>query len=375
MNYPKIGVLGGGQLGRMLQEKALAYGLDLYFLDPDINCPCRIFSQNFVQGDFRDYQSVLDFGKTLDILTIEIEHVDVKALYELEKLGKTIIPSARVIDLIQNKAKQKEFYRQNFIPTADFIMGSSNDISDEEKNFLPAFQKSQKEGYDGKGVQWLTLENLDKQLKTPYLLEKKVDISQELALTFVRTQSGQTIFYPISAMEFSQDLNLLEYLIVPAQIKETVEEELLDIASKISDGLDSPGLYSVEFFLDNSEKVWVNEIAPRAHNSAHYTIEACNISQFEAQIRILLNLPFPAIELRKPASMINLLGASEHSGTPKLIGHEALALFSEAHLHLYGKSQSKPGRKMGHVTLLHANIRTLREETKALKDKLEIQLI
>jgi|694.fasta_scaffold05141_3 5-(carboxyamino)imidazole ribonucleotide synthase len=369
--YPKIGILGGGQLGRMLQEKALEWGLQLYFLDPDKHCSCSIFKDSLTVGSYKDFNNVMDFGNKMDVISIEIEHVNIEALEVLEKMGKQIIPNVNTLKIIQNKALQKNMYAKNEIPTSDFhVLESHLDVKS-YLSFLPAFQKTQKDGYDGKGVQYLTEDTLHLALEAPSILEKPVDLEKELAITFVKSSDGSVVFYPICEMVFDPILNLVQYLIAPATISNDIALNVQEIALKVSEVIDSIGVFSIEFFLTKEGDVLVNEMAPRAHNSAHYTIEACNISQFDAQLRTFLNYPIPNIKLNGFASMINLIGDEDTSGIPNLVGVNDI-MIENAYLHLYGKSQTKPGRKMGHLTILDDNYEKLVSKTKNILSQVKI---
>jgi 5-(carboxyamino)imidazole ribonucleotide synthase len=371
----KIGVLGGGQLGRMLQEEALLYGVDLYFLDNDIKAPCSIFKGNFTHGSYKDSNSVIQFGKDKDILTIEIEHINTEALEQLSKYDKLVIPSVDVIRMIQNKALQKNFLKEHDIPTSDFIVNDAKTISpDIAKDWFPFVQKSQLDGYDGKGVVIIHDETqLEQQLNAPSLLEKLIDIEKELAVTIAIEQNGKAHLFPICEMVFDPKLNLVDYLIAPANIEEKITKKVNAIANKLAKALKSPGLFSVEFFLTKKGEVLVNEIAPRAHNSAHYTIEGCNISQYQAQLRILLGLPIPEIKMKGYAGMINLIGEEQYIGAPYVENLQYLHEQGEAHLHLYGKKETKPGRKMGHITVLNTNKSKLITQLHWIKENIKIK--
>ena len=376
MNFlnKKIGVLGGGQLGRMLQEKALQYGVNLYFLDPDKNCPCSIFAKNFTEGSYKNYQDVVNFGKNLDCITIEIEHVNIEALEYLENQGVEIIPNTKSIKIIQNKALQKQFYRDKNIPSSPFQIVDSDEISNIDANFFPFFQKSQKDGYDGKGVQYIADKNdLNKQLGVPSILEKAVSIQKELAITVAVDSSNQVRLFPICEMVFDEKLNLVDYLLVPASISNEQVATINKITNDFVASMNSCGLFSIEFFLTKEDEIIVNEAAPRAHNSAHYSIEACNISQFEAQLQILLGLNLPEIILKSNASMINVVGEYNYYGKPLIEGHNLFQTIENFHFHLYGKEETKPGRKMGHITLLHHNIDTLKSNTNTVKSVFKLK--
>jgi 5-(carboxyamino)imidazole ribonucleotide synthase len=376
MNFlnKKIGVLGGGQLGRMLQEKALQYGVNLYFLDPDKECPCSIFAQYYTQGSFKNYDDVIAFGKDKDCITIEIEHVNIEALEYLENQGVEIVPDTRSIKMIQNKALQKQFYQDKNIPSSPFQIIENEKIENIDTSLYPFFQKSQKDGYDGKGVQYIANENeLHKQLGVPSILEKAVDIQKELAITVAVDSHKNIRLFPICEMVFDEKLNLVDYLLVPASISKEEENTINQIAKDFINAIDSKGLFSIEFFLTKSNEILVNEAAPRAHNSAHYTMEACNISQFEAQLQIILDLKLPEIILKSNASMINIVGEDKYCGKPLTEGHDLFHTIPDFHFHLYGKKETKPGRKMGHITLLHQDLEQLKLNTEKVKSSFKLK--
>jgi 5-(carboxyamino)imidazole ribonucleotide synthase len=376
MNFlnKKIGVLGGGQLGRMLQEKALQYGVNLYFLDPDKECPCSIFAQYYTQGSFKNYDDVIAFGKDKDCITIEIEHVNIEALEYLENQGVEIVPDTRSIKMIQNKALQKQFYQDKNIPSSPFQIIENEKIENIDTSLYPFFQKSQKDGYDGKGVQYIANENeLHKQLGVPSILEKAVDIQKELAITVAVDSHKNIRLFPICEMVFDEKLNLVDYLLVPASISKEEENTINQIAKDFINAIDSKGLFSIEFFLTKSNEILVNEAAPRAHNSAHYTMEACNISQFEAQLQIILDLKLPEIILKSNASMINIVGEDKYCGKPLIEGHDLFHTIPDFHFHLYGKKETKPGRKMGHITLLHQDLEQLKLNTEKVKSSFKLK--
>lgn len=371
----KIGVLGGGQLGRMLQEVALTYGVDLYFLDNDIKAPCSIFNKNFTHGSYKDFNSLIQFGKDKDVLTIEIEHINTDALEQLAKYEKTVIPRVETVRMIQNKAFQKNFLKEHNIPTSDFEVVDGKLIPEELANkWYPFVQKSQIDGYDGKGVVVINNEaDLSFQLNLPSLIEKKIDIWKELAVTIAVEQNGKIHLFPICEMVFDPKLNLVDYLIAPASIEDKTAKKINTIATKLAKALNSPGLFSIEFFLSKAGEVLVNEIAPRAHNSAHYTIEGCNISQYQAQLRILLGLPIPDITMNGYAGMVNLIGEDSYVGFPRVENIHKIDELGLAHIHLYGKRETKPGRKMGHITVLNKNKAKLIEHLKWLKENIKIK--
>jgi 5-(carboxyamino)imidazole ribonucleotide synthase len=376
MNFlnKKIGVLGGGQLGRMLQEKALQYGVNLYFLDPDKECPCSIFSEYYTQGSFKNYEDVIAFGKDKDCITIEIEHVNIEALEYLENQGVEIVPNTRSIKMIQNKALQKQFYQDKNIPSSPFQIIENEQIENVDASLYPFFQKSQKDGYDGKGVQYIAdVNDLNKQLGVSSILEKAVDIQKELAITVAVDSHKNIRLFPICEMVFDEKLNLVDYLLVPASISKEEENTINQIAKDIINAIDSKGLFSIEFFLTKNNEILVNEAAPRAHNSAHYTMEACNISQFEAQLQILLDLKLPEIILKSKASMVNIIGEDMYCGKPLIEGQDLFQIIPDFHFHLYGKKETKPGRKMGHITLLHQDLEQLKLNTEKVKSSFKLK--
>lgn len=369
----KIGILGGGQLGRMLQEKALEYGIDLYFLDGDPKAPCSIFG-NFRQGSFKSREEVISFGRDKDIMTIEIEHVDAEALEDISKSGVKVIPSVSAIKMIKNKANQKAFYRQNDIPTADFVINDSSKLDLEQfSDWYPFVQKTQTDGYDGKGVVIIhSQEEISKELHHPSIIERLVDIKKELAITVVIEEDKSFKLFPICEMVFDEAYNLVDYVIAPAEITKSIEKKVQEIARKIAHNLNSAGIFSIELFLTKENEILVNEMAPRAHNSVHYTIEATNISQFEAQLRVLLGIPLPEIKLITNAGMLNLIGEDGHHGRPRITNLDKLNKVDQAHIHIYGKKETKPGRKMGHITVLNEDRAELIKELNFLKKHIKV---
>lgn len=369
----KIGVLGGGQLGRMLQEKALEYGINLYFMDEDAECPCSIFKDFFTLGSFRNYEDILRFGKNLDVLTVEIEHINVDALEVLEKNGTLIIPNVASLRMIQNKAYQKQFYSDHNIPTSPFIIQNDNDL-DVPSDWFPFVQKSQRDGYDGKGVQVImTEQDMSKQLHCPSIIEKMVAIEKELAITVSIDKNGVVRKFPICEMVFDPELNLVDYLIAPSIISKEHEESIHQITDNIVQALNSSGVFSIEFFLTKNSEILVNEMAPRTHNSAHYTIEATHVSQFEAQLRILIGTTVPEIKMSSHAAMINLVGAQGYKGVPFIEGFEDIMTMNNLFFHLYGKKLTNSGRKMGHITLLNSDRDQLIEDVQNVKKTIKIK--
>jgi 5-(carboxyamino)imidazole ribonucleotide synthase len=369
----RIGVLGGGQLGRMLIQSGIDFNIHFSVLDPDANAPCQPIS-NFTHGKLTDFQTVIDFGKNCDLITIEIENVSVAALKELVKQGKKVFPQPEIIELIQDKRTQKEFYRKNNIPTADFILVQSKEEVAKHISFLPAVNKLGKEGYDGRGVQIIRTEkDLTKAFDAAGLLEKLIDFEKEIAVIVARNEKGEIISYPAVEMVFHPEANLVEYLFAPAQIKESVAKEADRIAKEIIQKLGMVGLLAVELFVTKDGKVLVNEIAPRPHNSGHQTIEANVTSQYEQHLRAILNLPLGDASALMPSAMVNLLGEEGFSGEAKYEGLEEVLVLSGTHVHLYGKKITKPFRKMGHVTIVDADLESLKKKANFVKQTLKVK--
>jgi 5-(carboxyamino)imidazole ribonucleotide synthase len=369
----RIGVLGGGQLGRMLVQSGIDFNIYFFVLDPDASAPCQLIS-NFTNGKLTDFQTVIDFGKNCDLITIEIENVSVAALKELVKQGKKVFPQPEIIELIQDKRTQKEFYKKNNIPTADFILVQNKEEVTKHVSFLPAVNKLGKEGYDGRGVQILRTEkDLAKAFDAPGLLEELIDFEKEIAVIVARNEKGEIISYPAVEMVFHPEANLVEYLFAPAQIEKSVANEADRIAKEIIQKLGMVGLLAVELFVTKDEKVLVNEIAPRPHNSGHQTIEANVTSQYEQHLRAILNLPLGDTAALKPSAMVNLLGEEGFSGEAKYEGLEEVLALSGTHVHLYGKKITKPFRKMGHVTIVDADLESLKKKANFVKHTLKVK--
>lgn len=347
-----LGILGGGQLGRMFIQEAINYDIRIAILDPSHDAPCAAYAHKFVCGDFNDFDTVYEFGKDVDVLTIEIEHVNVEALELLEKEGVTVYPAPAVLRIVKDKGLQKEFYKSHDIPTSDFRLITNKSELESLKLDYPVVQKMRTGGYDGKGVQILRAPaDLTRAFDVPSILENFVGFDKELAVIVARNKSGQIKTFPPVQMEFNDEANLVEFLFSPASISEQTEEEAIDLAIRLAEALDFVGLLAVEMFVSHEGNVVVNEIAPRAHNSGHHTIEACTTSQYEQLLRAILNLPLGDTGLITPAVMINLLGEKNHSGAVRYEGLEEVLSMPGTHLHLYGKSTTKDFRKMGHLTV------------------------
>jgi len=368
-----IGILGGGQLGRMLIQSGIDLNLNFKVLDPDAHAPCSQLI-DFTCGKLTDYQTVWNFGQSCDLITIEIENVNTQALSDLAKAGKMVFPQPAIIELIQDKRKQKEFFTANQIPTAEFILVENrNDVS-LQSNFLPAVNKLGREGYDGRGVQLLRNQNdLSKAFDAPGLLEKLIDFEKEISVIVSRNARGEVSSYPPVEMVFHPQANLVEYLFSPAQLNQAIASKADEIARRVIEKLSFVGLLAVEMFVTKSEEVLVNEIAPRPHNSGHQTIEGNVTSQYEQHLRAILNLAPGDTSILCPSAMVNLLGEEGFSGLARYEGLETILKVEGAHVHLYGKKLTKPFRKMGHVTVVDQDLESLKKKANFVKQTLKVK--
>jgi 5-(carboxyamino)imidazole ribonucleotide synthase len=363
----QMGVLGGGQLGRMLIQEAVNLNIAVHVLDPSSNAPCAEIATRFVQGNFADYETVLQFGKNLDVITIEIEHVNLEALEELEQMGKRVYPKPAALRVIKDKGLQKLFYAEHHIPTAPFVLVENKDEATQHLKEGPFMQKMRTGGYDGKGVTPFRNEkDLDQAFDAPSVLEKMVDFEKELAVIVARNEEGEISAFPLVEMEFNSEANLVEFIFSPANVSIETASEATEIAKRIVEKLDHVGLLAVELFLTKEGHLLVNEVAPRPHNSGHHTIEACYTSQYGQHLRAILNLPLGDTALRSAGVMINLLGEKGYSGKAVYAGLKDALNTPGVYVHLYGKEETKPFRKMGHITVCHSQL----EEAKHVARKL-----
>lgn len=352
----KIGILGGGQLGRMLLQAAANYPVETFVLENDPECPAAHLCHHFTKGDIRDYETVYRFGQGLDALTIEIENVNVDALEKLETEGLRIYPRPAVLRTIKNKILQKEYYRLHQVPTADFIITENKSELVQASSFLPAVHKTGEGGYDGKGVQLLkSADDIELGFEVPSVLEKMIPIKKEIAQTVAVNDKGETALFPPVEMLFDPVLNLLDYQLCPADLDMNTLRKAEAIALTVAMNFRSPGLFAVEMFVDKDDNVLVNETAPRVHNSGHHTIEAHFCSQFDMLWRIMLGYPPGNTAAILPSIMVNIIGAEGHNGPVRYEGLEEVLKMEHAFVHLYGKKITKPGRKMGHVTILSSD--------------------
>ncbi|MCB0667927.1 MAG: 5-(carboxyamino)imidazole ribonucleotide synthase, partial [Saprospiraceae bacterium] len=335
--------------------------LDLWTMDKDFDFPAAKVTNQFIQGDFTNYDLVYQLGRLVDIITIEIENVNVEALFKLEKEGKEIYPQPSVIQTIKDKGLQKNFYHSHQIPTSAYeLVENAGEIKEKVKNgelSLPFVQKARTEGYDGRGVQIVRTEgDLDKLFDRPSVIEDLIHIKNEIAVLVARNPGGNTVVYPSVEMAFHPTANLVEQLISPARISRTVEQHAQEIAIKVIEEMNMVGLLAIEFFITDNDELLVNEAAPRPHNSGHHTIEANVTSQYEQLLRAILDLPLGDPSLKSPAVMINLLGEDGYNGPVEYEGLEDCLAIPNVHIHLYGKKETKPFRKMGHATILDDEI-------------------
>ena len=364
----KIGILGGGQLGRMLLQAAANYPVETFVMENDPECPAAHLCHHFTTGNIRDFEAVYQFGKGLDALTIEIENVNVDALEKLEQEGVKIYPKPAVLRTIKNKILQKQYYQSHEIPTAEFIITQNRLELEAASGFLPAVHKLGEGGYDGKGVQILKEEkDIALGFDAPSVLEKAIDIQKEIAQIVAVDNNGQTVLYPPVEMLFDPDLNLLDYQLCPAEIDTKTLWKVEAISLSVVRNFKSPGLFAVELFLDKKGEVYVNETAPRVHNSGHHSIEAHYSSQFDMLWRVMLDYPLGNTEAILPSIMINIIGAPGHSGPVQYEGLEETLKVVNAFVHLYGKKETKPGRKMGHVTVLSKDKQDLLHKSNKIK--------
>lgn len=347
-----IGVLGGGQLGGMLIRHAEDFGLYIHILDSNPDATCAKFTNNFVLGDTLNYDDVVNFGKGLDIITIEKEAVNTEALEYLREQGVKVHPSPEIISVVQDKYQQKEFLKQHNIPVADGILVPNKSDLSKYKDRLPACLKMCRDGYDGKGVMILKTEaDFEKAFDVPCVLEELVAIRKELGVIVARNENGNVLCYDPVEMVFNPELNLLDYQLAPAEISDKHAAQARDLAIKTAEALNLVGIVAVEMFLTTDDVVIVNELAPRPHNSGHHTIEACVTSQYEQLLRAILNMPLGDTTAHKKSVMINILEPAE--GRKDILDKTFNAALStkDAHLHWYGKKNSKEGRKVGHITV------------------------
>ena len=368
----KIGILGGGQLGRMLLQAAANYPVETFVMENDTECPAAHLCNYFIKGDIKNFDDVYNFGKELDSITIEIESVNEEALQKLEDEGIRVYPSPSALSIIKNKILQKQFYKENEIPTAEFaITKNLNEIAN-YPGFFPAIHKIAIGGYDGRGI--ISIKNKDEffmGFDEPAVLERKIKIEKEISIIIAYNGIEMAVYPPVE-MIFHPLLNLLDYQLSPAGVSENTLWKLEAIATKVVIGLNSPGIFAVELFIDKEDNIWVNETAPRVHNSGHHTIEANYSSQFDMLLRIMLGYPLGNTQHIFPAAMVNILGDENSSGVANYLGMEHILRMENVFVHIYGKKLTKPGRKMGHVTILGKERQQLIDTAHKIKLNLKV---
>ena len=372
-----IGILGGGQLGKMTLEVSNKFGIKVYILDPDENCPSKSLCTKFFQGDLMDFDTVYNFGKEVDLITIEIENINIEALEKLKKERKTVYPQPEILKIIQDKSLQKDFYLRNKIPSTPFKKCNSKE---EIQNFIsngdrpyPFIWKSSKMGYDGYGVKLIkdnnSIENIPDK---PCIIEDKAEIEKELSVMVVSMPSGKIVNYPVVEMEFNSESNQVEYIISPARIKKEIKERAENLALRVSQSFGNIGLLAVEMFLTTTGDILVNEVAPRPHNSYHFSIEGSETSQFEQLIRSILDLPIGKTNMINNSVMVNLVGENNAKGPAIYENMDQIIGIKGVNPHLYGKKETRPNRKMGHVTVINSDIEEAIKIAKEIKTTVKV---
>ena len=373
----KIAILGGGQLGKMLLQAGSRLGLKISVMDVDREYPAAYICPDFVCGDIGNYNDVLAFGEDADIITIEIENVNIDALEELQKRGKKVFPQPEVLKIIKDKGKQKMFYEGKGFPTSEFSLFKDSEevikAIESGQIEVPFVQKLRSDGYDGRGVEIIRdKDHLSRLFDKPSLVEEMVEVHKEIAVIVARNPSGDVTSFPPVEMVFHPTANLVEFLSSPAEISEELAERADNIARKLADAFGIIGLLAVEMFVDKNNNVLVNEVAPRPHNSGHHTIEACVTSQYEMHLRAILDLPLGQTTQIRPAVMTNLLGEPGYTGTPIYQNIDMCLARSGVYPHIYGKKVTKPYRKMGHVTITGDSLEEAIENARFVENNLKV---
>lgn len=373
----KLGIIAGGQLGKMLVLAASNWNVKTYVMDKDEHCPASSSCTFFFKGDPLNFDDVYEFGHLVDVLTLELENVNVGALKKLKSEGKKVYPDPEKLEIIQDKGIQKQFFEKINVPSTSFTLFKNKQeiitSINSGKLSYPFVQKLRKGGYDGRGVEIIhSKDDLDNLLEGASLIENFVDVNKEISAIVARNERGEVKCHPTVEMEFNPNANLVEKLICPSTLPPEIENEAEEIAIKIITELNLYGLLAVEMFVDKNKEIWVNEIAPRTHNSGHHTIESAITSQFEQQLRAIFNLPLGSTHLKLPAVMINLLGESGFEGKVKYEGLTECMAIEGVKIHLYGKKITKPYRKMGHVTVLAPTIDEAKSKADFVKQKMKV---
>jgi 5-(carboxyamino)imidazole ribonucleotide synthase len=371
----KLGVLGGGQLGRMLLREIIKFDVQTYILDPSSDAPCRDYCNHFSQGDLMDFDTVYNFGKQVDVLTIEIEHVNIDALQKLSDEGLKVYPQPEVLRVIQDKGLQKDFYAKNNLATAPYQRFSSkSEFQNISKNKeFPFIWKAGQFGYDGQGVKVIrNQKDIDSMPDVSGIMEDMIPFKNELAVIVARNVKGEVAYYPVVEMEFHPEANQVEYVICPARIDQNVAEKAIALALKTAETFNHVGLLAVEMFQTESDELLINEVAPRTHNSGHQSIEGSYTSQFEQHLRAVLDLPLGSGKSKCPSVMVNLVGAEGYKGPVIYDGLDEILAIEGVTPHIYGKKEMKPFRKMGHVTVIADDIESARKKAEIVKNKIKV---
>ena len=372
-----IGILGGGQLGKMLLYDTRKWDIKTKVLDNNPNAPAKLSCDEFHVGDLMDYQTVLNFAKNIDVLTIEIENVNVKALEEIEKKGIKVYPQPNVLAIIQNKLKQKKFYKENKIPTAPFREFKSIKSIKEQiihgNLCFPFVWKSNSMGYDGFGVKIIkSNRDIEELNDTPGFIEDLIEIKKELSVIICRNAKGEIKNFPVVEMIFNNDSNQVEYIISPARINNEISRKAISIALKLSKLYNHVGIMAIELFLTSDNEILINEVAPRPHNSGHFSIEMSYTSQFEQHIRAILGLPLGEAKNKISGVMVNLVGEKQNNGPVKFSNIDQIMTIEGVTPHIYGKKETRPNRKMGHVTIVNEKIENAIKIAKKVKETIKV---
>ena len=372
-----LGILGGGQLGKMILQETRKWDIKTKVLDPSPEAPSRMACNDFLTGDLLDYQTIIDFAKDVDVLTIEIENVNIAALETLEAAGTAVHPPTKALKKIANKATQKVFYSEQNIPTAPFIcFNATSEIKESLQNgalSLPFVWKSAQFGYDGQGVKIVRkVQDLEELPNVACIAETLIPFEKELAVIVCRNPSGEVVNYPVVEMEFHPEANQVEYVLCPARLDQKIAQKAIEVALKTSEAYAHVGLLAVEMFLTKEGDVFVNEVAPRPHNSGHYSIEASVTNQYEQHLRAILNLPLGDCSSKMAAVMVNLVGAEGHSGPVHYKNIENILALEGVTPHIYGKRDTRPFRKMGHVTVVNTQMEKARHLAEQVKKSIEV---
>ncbi|MCS7234033.1 MAG: 5-(carboxyamino)imidazole ribonucleotide synthase [Synergistetes bacterium] len=370
ITFKTIGIIGGGQLGKMLAISAAKLGFEIVSLDPSKSCPISTLCRELITGSLMDEEKIFELAKKSDLITFEIEHINVEALKKLIDLGYQIHPSPLILEIVKDKLKQREYLKSNGFPVPNFKY-----IGIEEIKLLkpPFVQKARTGGYDGRGVAVIKdKKDLSKLLVTDSYVEDFIEIEKEIASLVVRNSRGEIASYPVVEMIFDQEANILDMLISPAELPPEISKEAINMAKELIKTMDGIGVFAIEMFLSKDGRIFINEIAPRVHNSGHHTIESCLTSQFEQHIRAITSLPLGSTRQIMPAAMINLLGEPGYRGKPIVIGLEEALSIPGVNVHIYGKSETRPYRKIGHVTIVGDTIEEVKQKAKIVREKLKV---